>query len=87
MAVALNDEGHAESPPIERALDAYLSLHVRILDLFRSELLKWPKYENAVFVLISKPFSQEAMVLPDRIELSTSPLPMECSTLISGWWY
>ena len=25
-------------------------------------------------------FWEELMVLPDRIELSTSPLPMECST-------
>jgi hypothetical protein len=32
------------------------------------------------FMLIYKAFSRERLVLPDRIELSTSPLPMECST-------
>jgi hypothetical protein len=30
--------------------------------------------------LIFKAFAREWLVLPDRIELSTSPLPMECST-------
>ena len=30
--------------------------------------------------MILKAFSRERLVLPDRIELSTSPLPMECST-------
>jgi hypothetical protein len=30
------------------------------------------------FMLIYKAFSRERLVLPDRIELSTSPLPMEC---------
>jgi hypothetical protein len=31
-------------------------------------------------MLISKGFCERRLVLPDRIELSTSPLPMECST-------
>jgi hypothetical protein len=51
--------------------------------LFWPRKSKWPKptiRRKCWFVLILKGFSRERMVLPDRIELSTSPLPMECST-------
>lgn len=43
----------------------------------RAEWLDW----SLVWLRIAKKLKhQPGMVLPDRIELSTSPLPMECST-------
>ena len=36
--------------------------------------------KHAKALVISRRSSGRGMVLPDRIELSTSPLPMECST-------
>jgi hypothetical protein len=60
-----------------------VSVGTRLHGLFRSKWLEWPKptiERKRELCLIFKAFAREWMVLPDRIELSTSPLPMECST-------
>jgi hypothetical protein len=61
----------------------FVSVDAGFPGLFQSNQLKEPKpaaRQNGWLALISKGFSRERLVLPDRIELSTSPLPMECST-------
>ena len=41
---------------------------------------RWSGHMRGLFGIAATPRHQPGMVLPDRIELSTSPLPMECST-------